>query len=305
MAVNFSIHILTHNRKDALAECIEALYTSLENKKERILVVDNASTDGTVEMLSSDYPDVEILSLDKNYGVAGGRNRGVRQLPTDWIIFIDDDCIVAENFLENFTSKINNSPEADIFTFKIKQAGSGETTCWSYYPEREKFADITFKAHIFSGGGCAIKQEVFSNIGMLDETFLFCAEELDFSLRAIDAGFSIKYTPDLCITHLGLARSPIPAERDLMHIHNICFHFFRLLPFPFSYLEVFSGLCSSVRVILFFGILKSFQVVYYAWKFARNNKTKKLSYNVIKEINKLKVNRPSFWQRICKAFKQL
>lgn len=94
--------VVTRNRRALLAECLAALGAQTR-RPDRILVVDNASSDGTGEMLAQDHPDVEVLALESNLGGAGGFHEGMRAAlagPDDWLWLMDDDTIPTPSCLE-------------------------------------------------------------------------------------------------------------------------------------------------------------------------------------------------------------
>ncbi len=94
--------VVTYNRKELLRECLEAL-RGQTRRVDHILVVDNASTDGTEEMLRAEFPEVEVLRLPENQGGAGGFHEGMKRahgMGFDWLWLMDDDTIPREDALE-------------------------------------------------------------------------------------------------------------------------------------------------------------------------------------------------------------
>jgi GT2 family glycosyltransferase len=105
--------VVTHNRQHLLAECLAAVGAQTR-RPERVLVVDNASTDGTNEMLRAHHPDVEVLSLPVNVGGAGGFHEGLRRAHRDgaeWIWLMDDDTIPSPSCLEALLEGARATPE--------------------------------------------------------------------------------------------------------------------------------------------------------------------------------------------------
>ena len=114
MIIVFSV-VVTHNRKHLLRKTLVA-QTSQAIPPEKIIIVDNASTDGTHEMLKTegwlDRPDVELLALPVNTGGAGGFYSGIKrayELGADWIWVIDDDCIPAADALERLIASLKST----------------------------------------------------------------------------------------------------------------------------------------------------------------------------------------------------
>ena len=104
--------VVTYNRKELLKECIQAI---LEQNQEiyKVIIVDNKSTDGTIEMLDTEYSNnekIEVLKLEKNIGGAGGFYSGIKEVQKynpDWVWIMDDDTIPRENCLEELCNAIN------------------------------------------------------------------------------------------------------------------------------------------------------------------------------------------------------
>lgn len=116
--------VVTYNRRDLLQECLDAVLAQTR-AVDRILVVDNASTDGTVPLLEREYPQVEILALPQNVGCAGGNHEGLKRAaegPADWFWVMDDDTIpeptALENLLEPMT-RLDGLPEPVIMASKV------------------------------------------------------------------------------------------------------------------------------------------------------------------------------------------
>lgn len=108
--------VVTHNRKDLLRECLLSLRT-LTRGPGRVLVVNNGCTDGTPDMLRSEFPDVEVLHLPENVGGAGGFHEGIKWAygqGYDWFWLLDDDTIPAEDALEHLLATADAFPAGDV-----------------------------------------------------------------------------------------------------------------------------------------------------------------------------------------------
>jgi len=103
-----TVIVLNWNGKELTIECLKSLQ-QVNYSNFNILVVDNGSTDGSVELLKEKFPEVSILVLEKNLGYAGGNNRGFDSLKPDqpeYVIFLNNDTIVDENFIEPLVEQL-------------------------------------------------------------------------------------------------------------------------------------------------------------------------------------------------------
>ena len=207
-----SVAILSFNRKEEIERniprlCEEALQTGFE-----IIVVDNASSDGTRELLQHlmiTYPWLKVVFNDRNDGVAGGRNIAWRAATRDFILNIDEDTKENEKF--------------GIISPKMIDATSGRILC-DYGNHDYEFAN-------FMGGCHLVRSDVFRKIGELDVLCSFGGEELDYSIRARAAGYKVLFTPNTVVKHNGIVRSGSEGKwRRKQWVFNFTRIFFKHFP---------------------------------------------------------------------------
>ncbi|MBI3815828.1 MAG: glycosyltransferase family 2 protein, partial [Nitrospinae bacterium] len=117
--------ILTRNRKEEVAEALRSVRNQDYTSKE-IIVIDNASSDGTDEMIEREFPDVRYYRLDRNVGACAGRNIGIKEAKGDIFIFLDDDAIFEKgNETTTAVNKFNSIPDIDAVAFKVIDYQSG------------------------------------------------------------------------------------------------------------------------------------------------------------------------------------
>jgi len=201
-------------------ECVKSL-NNIKNVNYRIIIVDNASTDNSVDMLRKNdlCQDCIIIESEKNLGFSGGNNLGI-QLALDqgakYILLLNNDTIVDPNFLHYMLStfekdneigvvgcKINYYPETNKiwygggyinwFKFIGEHIGTKEEDNGKY--DKEKEID-------FMTGCCMlIKREVFETVGLLTEEYFMYFEDVDFCVNVRNYGFKIWYNPKAVIYH--------------------------------------------------------------------------------------------------------
>jgi GT2 family glycosyltransferase len=296
-----SVIVLTHNRKKTLEQCLNKIYSAKGDLPE-VIVVDNGSNDGTEEMLKNLFSHVKTVYLKQNLGVSGGRNQGILLVTGEIIIFLDDDCFVTPDFFEILAKIFCLKTSPDIVACKILDANSSAITCWSYYPPVSKFSNKNFKTHVFSGGACAIKKNVFDTIGLFDDTFLYGGEETDFALRALNHNFEIIYDPNAVIYHGGEARSNMINPRAKEHLHHIIYFFFKNLPILIAVKYTFRAMASNWSIAKNYGLFTFIKIVFKAtYDISRDHHRRcPINSTTIHQLKKLEKFRPSIWSRIKK-----
>lgn len=212
------IIVLTWNGKKDTIECLDSL-SRINYPNYKILVVDNASTDGTMDVIKKNYPDVEYIYNSKNLRYAGGNNVGIDfalKKNADYILLLNNDTIVESNFLQHLISTATSNPDIGIIGPKIfyyDQPGliwyaGGKIEWWKGWIYHKGIRELdsekySYKMETDFVTGCCImiKRELFEKIGKIDETYFIYGEDVDFCIRARRAGYKIFFDPDAKIWH--------------------------------------------------------------------------------------------------------
>ncbi|UWU48816.1 Glycosyltransferase, GT2 family [Limnospira platensis C1] len=194
----FSVVIPTYNRLPILQKCLRALenqtYSAAVTGYE-VVLVDDGSTDGTVEWLGTntlEFPHLRIYQQD-HQGPAAARNLGVEQARGDLIVFIDSDLVVTDSFLAaHATALIANSQKSDrIFTY-----GRVVNTCNFENPTTEPYKITDFSAAYFATGNVAIARHWLIEAGLFDPKFqLYGWEDLELGVRLKKLGLKLIKCP--------------------------------------------------------------------------------------------------------------
>jgi GT2 family glycosyltransferase len=217
-----SIVIITWNRQEDVLETVQSIYDQAYQNFE-IIVVDNGSTDGTVEALRQTRPEVRLVALDRNLGIAG-RNAGIAAARGDIIFCLDSDASLGHDTLTNLVRKFQAEPEVGIINSKIVNAytkkldgGPG----WAYTEKQKANQDLEFLSWNFSEGGAAIRKEVFDQVGLFWNLLFFGCEGQEFSLRVWDAGYKVLYYPKAIVYHRASPQARVADdERDFLFFRN-------------------------------------------------------------------------------------
>lgn len=203
------------NGKDELSACLDSLLAQTEPAT--IIVVENGSADGSLELLQNKYPQVELVINTKNLGFAGGVNRGIKkavELGSVYVALFNNDAVANAKWLAELVKCLDDSPAVGIATCKFLSADGSHLdstgdyyTVWGLpYPGGRGETDTTKydgQTNIFaaSGGASLYRVSMLQEIGLFDEDFFAYYEDVDISFRAQLAGWKVIYVPAAIAFH--------------------------------------------------------------------------------------------------------
>lgn len=214
MLPNVSIIVLNCNGKHFLYDCLSSLsQINYPSSRCEVILVDNGSTDGSVEYLREKFPQIKILALHKNYGFTGGNNKGAKVANGELIVFLNNDTVVDRNWLIELVKVILRDPKIAICGSKIVFMKKPEIVQYAggylhllggaiFSPFHGDKPDHDFYlVGSICGASFAIKKNVFENIGGFDDDFFLYAEEGDLCLRGWIYGYQVAYAPNSTVFH--------------------------------------------------------------------------------------------------------
>jgi hypothetical protein len=194
-----SFVILTYNRRDQVVHTI----TSVRNQQYpnvEIVVVDNGSTDGTAEFLRSRYPSIKVVANRKNVGTAAGRNRGIEASSGEFIVLLDDDCVLdADRAARTVVANFRADPECGAIAFRIADPVTGDE--WPYHVRIGKEPVMAYECAVFCTGGVALRRKALDEVGLFWEPFFMGHEDTELALRIVHAGWRIMRRSDIQVWH--------------------------------------------------------------------------------------------------------
>jgi len=197
-----SIIVLNWNRPEDTIEVLNDLRRQTYDNIEMVLV-DNASDDGSAEKIEHSMNDVKVIRSSENLGVPGGRNLGIENASGEILFFIDNDAFLEEDGIKKIVERFNDEARVGIISCRIDDYYSGELDhgSWVYPKAQLKEARRNFETYSFCGCGFAVRRAVFDSAGLLPACFFFCREEDEFSIRAIKLGYRLLYCGDVVVRH--------------------------------------------------------------------------------------------------------
>jgi hypothetical protein len=223
-----------------------------------VIVVDNASEDGSPEMIRREFPAVRLLGNDSNLGFAVGSNRAISESIGRYVLLLNSDTLVMPGTLQTMADFLDVSPDVGVAGCKLLNPDGTVQVSHHHFPSIswDYLKDVlTLKLfhHIkplrpamlrlincqvpearrpvdWVSGACLMtRKEVFDDIGLLDERFFMFCEEIDWCRRASRAGWRIYYLPDAHVVHYGGQSSRHDRLRTYWVLLRSTYHYFRKL----------------------------------------------------------------------------
>lgn len=218
--------ILNTNRKVDTLECLESLMRNTY-PNQKVIVLDNHSTDGSVLSIREAYPEVQIIELDENLGYAGNNNVGIKaalEQNADWVFVLNEDIILDGECLARLVEETAKDPQIGVVgplvyhydePNVIQSAGGLLGKYWESVHIGQNEADQgqysrTRLVDWISGCAILVRREAIEQAGMLDRKFFIYWEETEWCIRISHAGWKIISVPQAHIWHKGVNRNYQP-----------------------------------------------------------------------------------------------
>jgi GT2 family glycosyltransferase len=187
----------------------------------RVVVVDNGSSDGTAEHVRGQYPEAEVIQLERNEGFAAAVNRGIAASDGEHVAVVNNDLELDRRWLERMVAALRDHQDAGSATGKMLFYdrrdvidGAGDFTSWYAVSaprgrgetDRGQY-DIPEPVFSACGGAALYRRAALDAVGLFDEDFFAYAEDVDWGFRAQLAGWTCRYVPDAVVFHMGGATS--------------------------------------------------------------------------------------------------
>jgi len=254
MSLEVSIIIVSYNTKEILLNCLQSIRQwSSPRLVGEIIVVDNASTDGSAEAVENKFPNVRLLRNAANGGFAKANNQGIHAAPGKYLLLLNPDTLFIEEAITPVFEFMEKHPEAGIAGCKIlNQDGSQQPSYFAFnnlamiawtalflnrlaplnwidgkWVWRHKNTQTPFRVQKLLGAYLFVRREVFEQVGYFDENYFLFSEEEDFCYRVFKQGWAIYYFPETKIIHLGGQSTAGNKPQALLYANESMIRFFR------------------------------------------------------------------------------
>lgn len=230
MKPTLSVVVVNFNTKKLLAECLQSAYASqrFDRKELEVIVVDNASSDGSVEMILDQFPETTVIRNPKNVGFSAGNNIGLQASNGEFLLLLNSDAMVEPNTLHEMVDLLKHDDtigaatcRLELLNGKIDPASHrGFPTPWNaftymsglerLFPRFKLFSgyhrgwenlSVTHDVDSIVGAFFMTRKNVVKKVGLLDEQFFMYGEDIDWCYRMKEAGYRIVYHPIVRAIH--------------------------------------------------------------------------------------------------------
>ncbi len=209
-----TVIIVTYNSHQDIQACLEAVLRST-NVDLEVIVADNASTDGTPELVRQTFPAVHLVEHEANLGFAEANNRAMRLAQGDFVFLLNADAVVAADAIAILAKRMASDPQIAVLAPKmlflqepcvINSAGLQSNrifyTCDRGFLEYDR-GQYDEEAEVIGacGGAMFVRRSIIQELGLFDDRYFMYYEDIDFCIRAWIAGYKVMYTPEAIVYH--------------------------------------------------------------------------------------------------------
>ncbi|MGB0505149.1 MAG: glycosyltransferase family 2 protein [Pikeienuella sp.] len=226
--MDLSIVIINWNTREMLRDCLQTVYDNIGTLEAEVFVVDNASEDGSQEMVEKCFPQVLLTKNTDNRGFAAANNQALKDATGRHVLLLNSDTLVHGDVLTTSVAYLDNNPKVGVMGCRVHNTdGSMQATCsrfpsllnltllttglWKYpvIPFFDRYQMTTWDrtderaVDVVSGCYMLVRKTAMDAVGLLDEAFFFYGEETDWCRRYQKAGWELMFAPVGVITHFG------------------------------------------------------------------------------------------------------
>ena len=225
-----SVIIVNYNVKYFLEQCLYSVRAAVTGMDAEVFVVDNNSTDGSVEYLRPKFPEVVFIENKDNPGFAKANNQAIRQCTGEYVLLLNPDTVVGEESLRSLCFQMDEDPEIGAIGVKmlnghgvfLPESKRAFPSPWvsfckifglsKLFPNSPAFAryslpyldkEQTHKVEVLAGAFMLLRHEALDKVGLLDESFFMYGEDIDLSYRIVLGGYKNLYVPERILHYKG------------------------------------------------------------------------------------------------------
>lgn len=256
-----SVVVVNWNTQDILRDCLRSIYEQGGEIDLEVIVVDNASTDGSVEMVKKDFPQITLIENSQNRGFAAANNQGIAISKERYVLLLNSDTVVLDNAIAKTAAFADSHPEAAVVGCRVLNPDRTlQPTCFMFpsilnmllsstylyklFPKSKFFGrermtwwnrnDIR-EVDVVTGCFMLVRQDAIKKVGSMDEQFFMYGEETDWCYRFKQAGWKILFTPFAEIIHLGGQSAKKKAVTMIVQIRKSILQFMKKHHGPLVY----------------------------------------------------------------------
>lgn len=228
--VDLTIVVVSYNTRRLTLACLRSVFERTTGILIKVVVADNASSDGSVAAIEAEFPHIEVIELTENVGFARANNLAIESAQGRYILLLNSDTVVLGDVIERSVQYMDIHADVGVLGCRVLNTDhSVQRTCflepsllntallmtgldrlpWPRFFGRQRMADWQRDSErdveVVTGCYMMVREIAFRQIGLLDETFFFCGEETDWCRRFRVAGWVVRFAPVGEIIHVGNA----------------------------------------------------------------------------------------------------
>jgi len=227
--IDVSIIIVAWNVKNLLCNCLRSVYEETRGIDFEIIYIDNASTDGSVEMVTQKFPQVKIIRNNENRGFIIASNQGIERAKGRYVLLLNSDTIILDNAITKTVKFADKHPDSAVFGCKVLNPDRTlQRSCHMFHSVLNLFLSATYLYKIFPKSkffgreemtwwdyndarevevivGCysLVRKKAIEQVGLMDDIYFFYGDDVDWCYRFKQSGWKVIFTPDPKIIHYG------------------------------------------------------------------------------------------------------
>jgi N-acetylglucosaminyl-diphospho-decaprenol L-rhamnosyltransferase len=247
--MDLSVVIVNWNTRELLAQCLDSLYASLILKDYEVIVVDNASIDGSSPMVHERFPQVQLIENVENVGFARANNQAIRVSAGRYVLLLNSDTIVKPRAIDALVDFMNTHPHAGACGSRLLNPdGSLQFSCSpaptlgsefkrlfhlpgvrpdGYYPMDSWDQSLPRRVDVILGACLFLRRKTLDQVGMMDEEYFIYSEEVDLCYRIAIAGWELYWVPQGEVIHLGGQSTRQVSEAMFLRLYQAKLIYFR------------------------------------------------------------------------------
>jgi GT2 family glycosyltransferase len=274
--LELSIIVVTYNSRRHIRDCLESIQREAGGIDHEVIVVDNASQDGTPDIIRNEFPEAHLIANPENLGSARGNNQGTALSQGQFILLLNPDTIVPPKTLATLLKEMNQSPETGLLGCRLlnadrslQQSFGYEVSFWNEVA-RKLFFNLYESYHFppvgwvlrslhsrtrevaWVKGACMLlRRQTLLDVKLMDETFFMYLEDADLCRRIRQSGRQVRYTPEAEVIHFGGGSVRSNRERSALEYRRSQLHYFKkhLGEKELKTLKIYLGLKMRIHIL--------------------------------------------------------
>lgn len=268
--IDLSIGIVTYNGKALLAQCLESMDRAGSAVSYEVIVVDNASTDGTCEWLQTAHPRARLVRNDQNRGIAVGNNQCLQAAQGRYVLLLNNDTLVLPGALDRLVAFGEAHPDAGAVGGRLLNPdGTFQASFFDFPSLWSEFLHATrlwalFNRHYPSHGDCVdirevdwicsasllVRRAAAEQVGGVDEDFIMYSDETDLQYRMRQQGWKVYYLPEVATIHLGGQSASHWRRRRLIYRGKLLFFQKHYGPWKTAIVRLMFAAASLIKIFV-------------------------------------------------------